>query len=85
MGVEDEADAVAAVVWKHCSGEVCLAIWAAAAEDGVRAAAGAEADLAAVVASAEVLVEAVTLAAEVRAAAGNTDLAKSDLHGCEAD
>ena len=39
---DDEVVAAAAVAWRHCSGEVCLA---AAAEDGDRAAAGAVADL----------------------------------------
>ena len=40
---------VAAVVWKHCFGEACSAISTAVAVAGVRVAAGAAADSAAVV------------------------------------
>ena len=64
--------AVVAVVWKHCSGEVCLV---AAAEAGDRAVAGAAAaDLGAAVASAEVVVVLVVveiLVAEAPEAVGN--------------
>ena len=47
--MDDGAEEVAAaVVWKHYSGEVCLAIWAVAVA-GVRVAAGVAADSVAVV------------------------------------
>ena len=78
------------VVSRHCCGEVCLVISAAAAEAaGARAVAGAAAVLAAV-AVVVVLVEALVvveiLVAVVREAAGDADFfgsSKSDFRGAD--
>jgi hypothetical protein len=67
---------VVVVVWRHCFGDRCLAIWAGVIEAGDRAAAGAEvasaeADLVAVAADlVEVSEEAVTSEVEVLVVAG---------------
>ena len=72
-----------AVVWKHCSGEVCLAIWVAV-EAGDRAAAGAVADSAAVaLAAVVVVVLAVALAAaEILVVAAQEVIGEDLSTGC---
>ena len=75
---------MAAVVWKHCSGEVCLAIWAVAVEAGDRAAAGAVAGSAAVALAAAVgvvLAEAL-VAAEILAVAAQEVVGDDCCTGC---
>ena len=71
-----------AVVWKHCSGEVCLAIWVAV-EAGDRAAAGAVADSAAVALAVVVVVLAEALAAaEILVVAAQEVIGEDLSTGC---
>lgn len=74
-----------AVVCKHCSGEVCLAISVAAVEAGDRAAAGAVADSAVVALAAAavvvVLVE-VLAAAEILVVAAQEVIGEDLSTGC---